>query len=179
MVIQVRGKHLSLFLFVAALACGVSAKTHAQEPPQEPKTAKRPQPTGNDTPVFEDSEVKIVIPRGWRIVVRKPDSELVLERGDYKLSIAYHAGPAGPVEGGRFLEAFDIPWPNVDDGSTCALYFDTDVLPASRVLLFKTLIVDTSKARSTSATAELPSHFSAASFRLSSSSSVPGRAAVQ
>ena len=102
-----------------------------------------------------------------------------MERSDYKLSIAYHAGHAGPVEGGRFLEAFDIPWPNVDDGSTCALYFDTDVLPASRVLLFKTLIVDTSKARSTSATAELPSHFSAASFRLSSSSSVPGRAAVQ
>lgn len=144
MVIQVRSKHLSLFLFAAALACGLSAETHAQVP-QEPKTAKRAESTENVTPVFEDSEVKIVIPRGWRIVVSRPDSGLTLERSDYKLSIAHHTGHAGPVEGGRFLEAFDIPWPNVDDGSTCALYFDTDALPASRMLLFRTWIVDTSK----------------------------------
>jgi hypothetical protein len=38
----------------------------------------------------------------------------------------------------------NIPWPDVDDGSTCGLYLGGDAQPASRVRLFRSIIVDTS-----------------------------------
>lgn len=142
MVVHVGSKRVVLLL-LAALACGMNSETHAQGP--ERGDSGRSQSSQKATKVFEDSEVKIVIPGGWSIVAGQQNGRLILEKRDYRLLLAYDTGHAGPVESGRFLEAFDLPWPDIDDGSTCSLYFDKNALPASRVLVFKTLIVDTSK----------------------------------
>jgi hypothetical protein len=75
------------------------------------------------------------------------DGRLLLEKGGYTLGIAYNTSHASGVEGGRFIEIFNIPWPNVDDGWTCSLYLGGYVQPASRVLTFTNLTVDSGDAK--------------------------------
>jgi hypothetical protein len=142
MVIRFRNKDLAWCLF-AVLACNVSVGANGQSSSSEQGSRKsHSHSTQKTANIFENSEVKILIPRGWTAIAR-PSSDLILAKIGYELKLAYDTGHAGGAEGGRFLEAFDVPWPEVDDGSTCSLYFDRDALPASRILLFRTLIVDT------------------------------------
>jgi hypothetical protein len=157
------GRKRFLFLAVIVLACGASRATHAQSRPGQGPSGRNDARSKHTSPqVFEDSEVRIAVPVGWRIVPREemlrndgvsvslgnsvsqPKGGLILERNGYTLSIAYDTDHASPVEGGRFLEVFNIPWPDVDDGSNCALYPGGDAQPASRVLVFRNITVDTS-----------------------------------
>ena len=110
--------------------------------------------------VYEDSEVRIAIPPGWIVAPRdelsgnrgagaslgnsvsEASGKVVLEKADYVLGIAYHTDHASGIEGGRFIEIFNIPWPNIEDLWTCSLYLRGSVYPASRILTFTNLVVD-------------------------------------
>lgn len=117
------------------------------------------------TRIYEDAEIKVVIPAGWRVApqdeilshvgagvslgnsVSEGDGKVLMEKGRYTLGIAYHTDHASGIEGGRFIEIFDIPWPNVDDEWTCSLYLGGYVQPASRLLTFTNIIVDSGDAK--------------------------------
>ena len=123
--------------------------------------------------VYEDSEVRIAIPTGWSIVpkdelsrnggvgaslgnsVSGADGKVVLEKGDYVLGITYHTDHASGIEGGRFIEIFNIPWPHIEDPWTCSLYLRGSVYPANRILTFTSLVTTRTRwipARSTRCT---------------------------
>jgi hypothetical protein len=74
--------------------------------------------------------------------VSEADGKIVLEKGGYVLGIAYHTDHASGIEGGRFIEIFNIPWPDIDDVWTCSLYLRGSVYPASRILTFTNLVID-------------------------------------
>jgi len=102
--------------------------------------------------LHEDNEMTVRIPRGWRVLPdpRFPGNESVnpsrtlrLERNGYLLSLAYHEGHASGIEGGRFIEAFDMRWPGLDDAWSCSGYLLEDAQPASRHFVFVNLIVNT------------------------------------
>jgi hypothetical protein len=92
--------------------------------------------------IYEDDEVKIAIPVSWTRVAQKyPEGTLVLAKDGYTLGLVYRAGHASPVPGGRFAEAFNIPW--VPAGETADCMFKQIPQPASRILLFENILLDT------------------------------------
>jgi len=102
------------------------------------------QPTAGQrvgTGTYEDDEVKIVIPVGWTRVVRKYPGELVLQKDGYTLRLVFKAGHASPFPGGRFIEAFTIPWVPPGNTEDCIVKFVPQ--PASRTLLFENVVLDT------------------------------------
>jgi hypothetical protein len=148
---------------VGTILHGSAALLYAQvqSPPSEPAKAQ-----GASVPrakIYEDDEIKLTIPADWRIVpqnelnaaagvalgnsVRGTKGTLLLEKDRYTLAIAYHTGQASGIEGGRFIEIFNIPWPNVDDQWNCSGYFGGYAQPASRVLIFYNRTVDSSDAK--------------------------------
>jgi hypothetical protein len=110
---------------------------------------------------YEDKEIRVVIPATWSAVpesaVKRPDGpvmslgnsvsqgegKLLLEKNGYTLGLAYHTGHASGVEGRRFIEVFNIPWPGIDDAWTCSGYLREYPQPASRHLIFVNLVVET------------------------------------
>ena len=101
--------------------------------------------------MYEDREIQLRIPTGWRILpsetsrrdARDTAGRLSLEKNGYKLSLGYHVGHTSGIIGGRFIEAFDLDWPGLDDAWTCSGYLTEDPQPASRNLMFVNVIVDT------------------------------------
>jgi len=109
--------------------------------------------------IFEDDEIKLRIPAGWKIERSDPSLQwnspsdessplphlgaLLLIKQGYRLSLAYDTGHASGVLGGRFIEAFSIPWLDVDDAWQCSLYLQQVPQPASRELIFLNLTFDT------------------------------------
>jgi hypothetical protein len=94
--------------------------------------------------IYEDDEVKIAIPVGWsRSVPRHPEGQLFLEKDGYTLALIYQAGHASGGTGGRFIEAFKMPWLNVDDAWTCSTVLNDFPQPASRTLLFRNILINT------------------------------------
>jgi hypothetical protein len=106
--------------------------------------------------VYEDSEIRVTIPAGWRIMsdseVKNPEQTpglgnsaggpLTLEKEGFILALAYHTGQASGVIGGRFIEAFSIPWLDTDAAWTCSGSLLKDPWPVSRRLIFMNLILD-------------------------------------
>jgi len=93
---------------------------------------------------YEDDDVKIAIPVGWnRSVPKHPEGQLSLEKNGYTLALSYRAGHASGVIGGRFIEALKIPWLNVDDAWTCSTVLKDIPQPASRTLLFRNILINT------------------------------------
>ncbi|HEY3971813.1 MAG TPA: hypothetical protein VGM18_02350 [Candidatus Sulfotelmatobacter sp.] len=155
-----------LLKFVTALAMGTAAACGftAQAPAQTPTpVSKRPQSSRHKaTPakIYEDREINVVIPAGWRIVpdaalkdpdglaislassVSQAEGKLILEKNGYTLGLAYRTGHASGIEGGRLNEAFNIPWPGVEDVAECGAYLRSHTQPASRIFIFNNLIVD-------------------------------------
>jgi hypothetical protein len=141
-------KHLSL---IAIAGCSVLAgRTVAQVQPQiRPTVQKSPN-------TYEDREIQVKIPAGWRTLPSPQTSRrdavdapgrLSLEKNGYKLSLGYHVGHASGIIGGRFIEAFDLNWPGLDDPWTCSAYLTEYPQPASRKLIFINLVVDTGDPR--------------------------------
>jgi hypothetical protein len=120
----------------------------------------------NSTPpkVYEDDEVKILIPAGWAISTRahpavepytingmiaggssvlEAEGKLLVEKNGYTLAVAYHTGHASGIIGGRFIEMLRIPWLDPDQAWTCSLHFGGIPQPASRTLMFMNLTFDT------------------------------------
>lgn len=120
---------------------------------------------GKPTNIYEDAEIKLVIPPDWKIVpdneivnngrpgaslgnsIRQAKGKLLLENSGYTLGIAYNTTRPSGIVGGRFIEVFNIPWPDVDDAWTCSLYLGSYAQPASRVLIFTNLTVDSGDAK--------------------------------
>lgn len=118
------------------------------------RRSARPQRT------YEDREIKVVIPAGWKIVpdaaLKEPGGpgmslgnsisgahrKLILAKKEYTLGIAYNTDHASGIVGGRFIEIFNIPWPGMDDIWNCSMYLGEYPQPASRNLIFVNLIVD-------------------------------------
>jgi hypothetical protein len=73
---------------------------------------------------------------------RPPKGMLLLEKSGYRLSLGYHLGHASGIVGGRFIEAFAMNWPGLDDAWNCSLYLKEYAQPASRNLVFVNLIID-------------------------------------
>ena len=108
---------------------------------QSPTTLKRV-PT-----IFEDEYVRIPIPDGWSIVQDGGDEpelgRLVLRKNGFRLSIAYHTSHASGVIGGRFIEAFTIPWLDTDQAWGCSGAFASVPQPANLALMFINLYLQT------------------------------------
>jgi len=140
-------KQLSSIAIAATVASGIVISVHAQTHPLESKHASSPSFEQRSPNVYEDREVKVLIPAGWSILSnqREKSSEgrLLLEKTGYTLSLAYHASQASGIEGGRFIEVFNIPWPGLDDAWTCSGYLREAPWPASRHLIFINVIVET------------------------------------
>jgi hypothetical protein len=156
-----------LSVVLATMIGGWTVSSRAQVQPAQPKStpAREPRVRGETTKNYEDAEIKVAIPTGWRVV---PEDEIkkhtkvsvslgnsvsggygvFLEKNGYTLAVAYNTSHASGVEGGRFNEIFTIPWPSLDDdGLECSGYFARSVQPASRVLTFTNLTVDTGDPR--------------------------------
>lgn len=132
------------------VCCVLTGLTVAQtRPEKEPGTRQSPS-------IYEDREIKVKIPTGWRILPSPQTSRrdaadtpgrLSLEKNGYKLSLGYHVGHASGIIGGRFVEAFDLNWPGLDDAWTCSAQLQEDPQPASRNLIFINLILDSGDPR--------------------------------
>jgi len=151
--------YLMAFAIAAVATCGSSAMAQAHAKPTGPKS-RDSRSIPQSPRVFEDREIKVTIPAGWRIVpdaaikesegpamslgnsVIEAEGKLILEKKGYTLGIAYLTGHASGVEGGRFIEAFNIPWLELDDAWDCSMYLGGSCQPASRVLVFHNLIVN-------------------------------------
>jgi len=138
---------LSIHSLVAVTICSILAgRTAAQGDPQERPKARESQV------VYEDREIRVKIPAGWRILPSPQTSRsdtadtpgrLSVEKSGYKLSLGYHVGHASGIIGGRFIEAFDLYWPGLEDLWTCSGYLTEYPQPASRNLIFINLVIDT------------------------------------
>jgi hypothetical protein len=115
----------------------------------------------NPTPrMYDDPEIKVTIPKDWEIwsnaeiersaptnslgnsIDQIGPGRLILEKNGYVLGLAYHTDHASGIEGGRFIEIFNIPWLDVDQAWTCGGYMNGYPYPASRNLVFLNLIVE-------------------------------------
>lgn len=94
---------------------------------------------------YESGEIKLRIPNGWNIQHRHRESvgALFLEKDGFTLSLAYHAGQASGIVGGRFEEILNVPWEREDAGVACSGYLQRRPWPASRNLIFINLILQT------------------------------------
>jgi hypothetical protein len=98
--------------------------------------------TGPDT--YEDDEVKVAIPAGWtRMPGKHPEGTLLLAKDSYILTVQHRSGHATGGTGGRFIEAFSIPWLNTDNAWTCSTVLRQIPQPASRTLLFENILINT------------------------------------
>jgi hypothetical protein len=142
---------------VATTLLSLAVQSHTQASPTGSRGGLAVPPKPNN--IYGDSDIKVAIPAGWRILsdaeIRKSraadslgnslsqgEGKLVLEKDKYILALAYRTGHASGVEGGRFIEAFNIPWPEVDDEWTCSGYLKQRSQPASRTLMFTSFIVE-------------------------------------
>ena len=145
-------KHLSWIAVAAAIAPRIVIPASAQTQSVESNHSGVPAAAARKSPrIYEDGEIKVEIPEAWSIVSnpnssnpgkKHPEGTLLLVKRGYTLSLAYHTGHASGIDGGRFIEIFNIPWPGVDDGWTCGGYLREDPWPASRQLIFVNLIVE-------------------------------------
>jgi len=143
----------TLTLIIAGHESVRALGTALQSPP-----SNLPSPSGQSPVTYEDNEVKVVVPADWdqitlpktaddpafrripaRLWVRLPPAKtgLVLASGRYTLVLNFQSGHASGVEGGRFIEAFNIPW--IEDGAdvwACGGYLRQFPQPVNRELIF-------------------------------------------
>ncbi len=127
------------------------------------QTAKRAPSASPGTNVFEDDEVRVPIPAGWKRTLQLSPSTrqypsqgtLLLEKDGYTLTLAYVTGQASGIIGGRIIEEFGIPWSTEPKGDqwACAGSFAHVPQAADRTLIFENLIVDTTLANTREACA--------------------------
>lgn len=108
---------------------------------------------GQESFTFDNEDIRVAIPNGWVRVTQNPpfsagstgirSGVLVIEKQGYFLTLAYQTSHASGAEGGRFIEAFSIPWLNTDDAWTCSLVLKEVSQPASRTLMFVNLTLNT------------------------------------
>ncbi len=152
---------LTLLLVVAAVSCGMPSMVHAQTAAKRAGSETRPEGHQAAATTYQDDQIELRIPRGWTRVSGPPAGvpdhrfawlnggivlakrKLLLEKDGYILSLAYDTEHASGVDGGRFGEVFNIPWPSQEDVGNCSLHLYGLPMPASRTLLFFSLIVDT------------------------------------
>jgi hypothetical protein len=152
--------HLSSIAVAAVVLLGTGSLTCAHAQSVESKTHDSAT-VKNPPKIYEDREIKVRIPPGWRILsdteikdsadslgnsVGQGGGKLILQKNAYILGLAYNTGHASGIEGGRFIEIFNIPWPGVDDAWDCSLYLSEYPQPASRVLMFTNVVVNPNKA---------------------------------
>jgi hypothetical protein len=141
-------KHLSLITVAATIVPGIVIPAGAQTQAVESKQTAGPIVAQKSPRGFEDGEMRLEIPAGWTLsnTKEKPsEGTLLLEKDRYRLSLGYHVGQASGIVGGRFIEAFAMNWPGLDDAWNCSLYLREYPQPASRNLLFVNLIIDSGK----------------------------------
>ncbi len=148
-------KHLFVFFCAASLSVSLFAQTGSP--------SKTQQASSN---TYENDEVVIPIPADW---TRKPEKhpalnsyheqdaiaasnsvlqakgKLLLAKDGYTLALAYRTEHASGIRGGRFIEAFNIPWLAVDQAWTCSLHLTQVPQSASRTLLFNNILIDAEK----------------------------------
>ena len=138
-------RHPSLIAVAGAIALVIAIPTHAQTP-VESKHGGRSLVAQKSVKTYEDSEIRVAIPAGWSISSSPKDKAhegtLLIEKAGYTLSLGYHTGHASGIVDGRFIEAFAMNWPGIDDGWNCSLYLKEYSQPASRNLVFVNLIID-------------------------------------
>jgi len=130
-----------------ALTFGLVVASHAQNPGDRKKATPGPTSGANSSLArYEDDYMNIQIPTTWKIANRKlefgPD-EVQLIRNGFTLTLDNDAIHSGPTLGGRFIDAFGIPWLEGQDVTypwTCGGFFLQRAQPANQQLTFYNLI---------------------------------------
>lgn len=157
---RARGRFAALAV-TGAVACGLISNASAQAPPAESKIAQKQKShrTRNSPQVYEDSEIKILIPSDWKISrtdrpfallvtdhpgvaqFPEPGYGLLLAKSGYTLSLNNGAGQTSPVPGGRFFEVFRMPWlREVSDIWGCGGFLSEEPQPNPGALLYFNMI---------------------------------------
>jgi hypothetical protein len=136
-------------LFTAAfLACVPQHAMMAQNQPAMEPTRATPH-------VFEDEDVKILIPAGWAMSESAADAQpflrvgrhLQLTKDGYILTLAYKTEPAGGPAIDRFAQIFPASWLAAANTESCGFSLRRNQRPVSATLLFIGLLMDTADAK--------------------------------
>jgi hypothetical protein len=119
----------------------------------------------NSTDVFEDSQIRMEIPRSWKIMrttysaddprmpsppavpqtlIPSPGNGVLLQKETYTLTLVYGPGHhASGIVGGRFIEVFHVPWlQDVSDSWACGGYLHQTTQPVNKRLKLVNLVFD-------------------------------------
>lgn len=151
--------HVPFFQWVVGVVVilVLALNSHAQGRLTTLKLAREQEPpVSKASNVFEDDEIRIVIPSGWKRVrledrvgdfpltgVSIPSGEngVALAKQGYMLALKHNAGHSSPI--GRFEEVFRMPWlPDVADEAGCERYLGAYPHPVNRRLIFISLNFD-------------------------------------
>lgn len=172
MSLPVSGRRLAALAVTSAVTCGLVIQTYAQSPSEELKSTQKQKSHGARTSpkVYEDSEIKILIPSDWKVSrtdrpfallgtdhpgvaqFPEPGHGLLLEKNGYTLNLNNGAGQTSPIPGGRIFEVFRMPWlRDVSDIWGCGGFLFEEPQPTPGGLLYFNLIFNSldSEARKT------------------------------
>jgi len=78
---------------------------------------------GKKLRVFENEYVRIPIPADWTVDSKSSEGGiLTLLKDNFRLSLSYNTAQSSGIVGGRFGEAFRVPWiADLDQASQCGL----------------------------------------------------------
>ena len=132
------------FLFYPASGAFPSPPAGLHLPPQERQAPN----------IYEDDEIRVLIPPGWTQSSGDPELEpllrdpatrtLQLDKAGYTLSLAYNVAAPRAAAARRFTEVFALPWLDPAQVDGCSFYFKRSQQPTSEALLFIGLWLDTS-----------------------------------
>jgi len=155
---QLFRKRVAAFTAAGVVTCGLAVEMQAQTQSvkSDANAERSSQMSRMPARVYEDDEIKVVIPAGWTISSGDRsaaqsasiggDHRLLLVNNRYTLELAYDTDHASGVNGGRFIEAFTIPWLDEDDAWDCSLHIRGKPQPVNRALMFMNLILDSGDA---------------------------------
>jgi hypothetical protein len=95
--------------------------------------------------VFENEYVRIPIPADWTVDSQSSEGGIVtLLKDNFRLSLGYNAAQSSGIVGGRFGEAFRVPWiADLDQASQCGFQLERVPQPATRDLMLINLYLPT------------------------------------
>jgi len=148
------------YAVIFGTACGLAVNGYGQAPSVESKRLQAGEARAGSgvSSVFEDDQIKSVIPSGWKVArveegaineypaltgasIPYGKNGVALTKHGYTLALKHTAGHSSPI--GRFGEVFRMAWlPDVADEDGCARFLGEYPFPVNRDLIFISMTFD-------------------------------------